>query len=418
MSHIDDGTIHAYLDGALDSYPASEGARIRQHLESCQECNLRLDRERAIRAEAEAILDRSAPMVQMPPLEDLRAVAAHRTAAARARGLSRINRWSWAASVVLALGTGWMLRGQVPGTSPRALMLEPVVSDAAGLPGVGAPESEDPAGLVAAEDESRSRAQSVQSGSEAGAVGSASDGSASDGSAPPAVGAGVPAEVEGDAAPAAVQTDAGKVVLGGRGARAAESMEMVDAMVDATGGEEESPVQGQPASPSPAAAAAAAGAQSTKVSPPEDLTATVRRAAPESGAVAQPLDQPRRFEVAVAENRPGDQPARTQLVEAAIAGQDRPQSGSLVVPGLEVVDVVWLENARVEGIVRVRQLTEEGDTIEISHLPSGTQSSDLDRLESEGRTELVAPIGDHWVVLRGRVAADRLSAYLRLLVGG
>ena len=42
MSHIDEGALHAYLDGALDSYPAAEATRIREHLESCAACAARL----------------------------------------------------------------------------------------------------------------------------------------------------------------------------------------------------------------------------------------------------------------------------------------------------------------------------------------------------------------------------------------
>ena len=33
MSHVDDGALHAYLDGALEEYPIAEARRVREHLE-------------------------------------------------------------------------------------------------------------------------------------------------------------------------------------------------------------------------------------------------------------------------------------------------------------------------------------------------------------------------------------------------
>ena len=46
MSHVDEGALHAYLDGALDEYPAAEGRRVREHLDLCPECAERLEVER------------------------------------------------------------------------------------------------------------------------------------------------------------------------------------------------------------------------------------------------------------------------------------------------------------------------------------------------------------------------------------
>ena len=110
MSHVDEGALHAYLDGALDEYPPGEARRVREHVETCAVCAAKLAEERKIRDEAHAILGLAAPEVVAPTLEELRAyVRASRPA--RTTVSMQIYRMGWAASVVLALGTGWMLRG-------------------------------------------------------------------------------------------------------------------------------------------------------------------------------------------------------------------------------------------------------------------------------------------------------------------
>lgn len=110
MSHVDKGALHAYLDGALDEYPAAEADRIREHLDQCVECGIRLEAERRVQMDAQAILGLAAPEVDMPSLEELRAYV-KRTREPRPAATVRIYRMGWAASVVLALGAGWMLRG-------------------------------------------------------------------------------------------------------------------------------------------------------------------------------------------------------------------------------------------------------------------------------------------------------------------
>jgi len=110
MSHVADGELHAYLDGALDEYPGSEARRVREHLESCAPCRTRLEEERGARDEAERILGLVAPDVEVPTFEELRAYVRANPGSVSTRS-ARLYRLSWAASVVLALGTGWMLRG-------------------------------------------------------------------------------------------------------------------------------------------------------------------------------------------------------------------------------------------------------------------------------------------------------------------
>lgn len=109
MSHVDDGALHAYLDGALDALPGPEAERIREHLAACDACARRLEEERAVRAEARSILDGASPALDdLPSLEELRALAA------AGRGSSvgaRLRHLGFAASLVLAVGAGWLLRG-------------------------------------------------------------------------------------------------------------------------------------------------------------------------------------------------------------------------------------------------------------------------------------------------------------------
>src|SRR5690606_5297442 len=69
MSHVDEGALHAYLDGALDEYPVAEARRIRAHLECCGPCIGRLEEERSVRERASAVLSAADAPVVMPPLE-------------------------------------------------------------------------------------------------------------------------------------------------------------------------------------------------------------------------------------------------------------------------------------------------------------------------------------------------------------
>ncbi len=110
MSHVDEGALHAYLDGALDEYPVAKARRIREHLDACAICTERLEVERALRSDAHAMLGMAAPNVDLPSFEELRAYV-ERTRPAPSRVSLRTTRLSWAASVMLALGIGWMLRG-------------------------------------------------------------------------------------------------------------------------------------------------------------------------------------------------------------------------------------------------------------------------------------------------------------------
>lgn len=139
MPHIDDGLLHAHLDGALAHVlPAAEAAAVARHLAGCADCRARLEHERALRTRAHGLLADAGPAGrEPPPFESLRARPAPRP---RRRALPL----AWAATVVLALGAGWMARAALQPSDPAETMrlsvatpesvelAEPVESAAAG----------------------------------------------------------------------------------------------------------------------------------------------------------------------------------------------------------------------------------------------------------------------------------------------
>ena len=81
------------------------------------------------RERAGEILSLAAPRVEAPTFEELRAYVR------RSQPVStvsvRLYRVGWAASVVLALGTGWLLRGQPTGPALAPVGAAPVASESA-----------------------------------------------------------------------------------------------------------------------------------------------------------------------------------------------------------------------------------------------------------------------------------------------
>jgi hypothetical protein len=102
MSHLEDGTLHALLDGEI---PSAELAPLEAHLSACAECRARLDAERTIRGEADGLVE----ILEAPAF----AVTAGPPAqAALARPPRRwVRDVAWAASIVLAAGLGYASRG-------------------------------------------------------------------------------------------------------------------------------------------------------------------------------------------------------------------------------------------------------------------------------------------------------------------
>jgi hypothetical protein len=93
MSHVDEGQLHAYLDGGLS---AMDAVRVERHLADCAPCREQLDKARGLVSRAAKLLEWASPPERaMPPLSDLRPAAPQwRTPV------------GWAATIVIALGLG------------------------------------------------------------------------------------------------------------------------------------------------------------------------------------------------------------------------------------------------------------------------------------------------------------------------
>jgi hypothetical protein len=115
MRHVDEGTIHAWLDGQITD-PAAV-AWIEEHLRWCEACGARLAEERAMLEQANALLALAAPAAEPPAFDDLVAKAGQSMPAAdsisgvKASGGGRwVLQLGWAASLAMAVGLGWMAR--------------------------------------------------------------------------------------------------------------------------------------------------------------------------------------------------------------------------------------------------------------------------------------------------------------------
>src|SRR6266700_1307665 len=118
MSHVDEGTLHAYLDGEL---PSGDRATLEAHVAQCATCRTALADERALRDRASAVLGRARPLERpTPPFEQIRRTPARRPWHVRMP-------FAWAASIVLALGVGYLLRG--PGRESAADKQQPIAAE-------------------------------------------------------------------------------------------------------------------------------------------------------------------------------------------------------------------------------------------------------------------------------------------------
>ena len=108
MSHADDGTLHAYLDGQLSPV---ERTQLEAHLASCPACRARLDEERGLIERADALLALATPPERaIPPFHQLRPSPSPPPPQPRPLWQFRLPA-VWAATVLLALGLGWYLGG-------------------------------------------------------------------------------------------------------------------------------------------------------------------------------------------------------------------------------------------------------------------------------------------------------------------
>lgn len=110
MSHLDEGTLHALLDGEI---PSEELAPVLAHLEGCADCRAKLDEARGLTALAMTLVDSlgdGAPRVAESP-----GTAPASVAPLPVRSRTPFHRQlAWAASVLLALVLGYSVREQSP----------------------------------------------------------------------------------------------------------------------------------------------------------------------------------------------------------------------------------------------------------------------------------------------------------------
>ena len=154
MSHLDEGQLHALLDGEVEP---SERVALESHLSSCSECARLLEESRAFMAEADDLVravdlpEPSASPVRVErPLPPPTPRAAVKPPAAPRLVVYR--RLGWAASLVLAAGLGYVANDlSRVSTEPS---VSAVRSAERAQPGAAAPESAGASALDSVADES------------------------------------------------------------------------------------------------------------------------------------------------------------------------------------------------------------------------------------------------------------------------
>jgi CarboxypepD_reg-like domain/Putative zinc-finger len=110
MLHLDDGTLQAWLDRPRSGLTASEREEVESHLAVCEACGRRLVEMDELSGRVDALLSVPAPLDEPIPSYEAVVARAHRHRGTRRRRF-RWTAGAWAASVVLALGAGWMAHG-------------------------------------------------------------------------------------------------------------------------------------------------------------------------------------------------------------------------------------------------------------------------------------------------------------------
>ncbi len=109
MSHIDEGLLHAYLDGETSG---AERSGLEEHIAGCAECRARLDDARSLRDRSAGVLRGSGPVeVTPPPFDEVLARSRVLETRRRVFRMNRLTALGWAATIVIAVGVGWIARG-------------------------------------------------------------------------------------------------------------------------------------------------------------------------------------------------------------------------------------------------------------------------------------------------------------------
>jgi len=348
MRHIDEGEIHAYLDGALDLVAGEDATAIREHLSTCEDCARRLEQERGIRAAAGEILQHSDPIeIPLPPLEELkeRALAPPAPEQVDESSPSRYVRWrawqiplTWAATVILALGIGWRTGVRFPGTSAPPIPAAPQglsrgISD---LDALSTAEESD-----ASPEASDLPAQDLEE--ESGAGFSPEDSRRQE-------------VVSSAVAPERAEADAMDFVRG--------------SMADVSGEREEGE-RAEPAAPPPEARQVmpTVALEMQRDSLIADSAMAGLRFVDVSTAMAEESRRDRGDLAArpMATNVAADEEVRAPVV-AGVTTEVQVAESSLAVPGLTVLAVKWEEWVPGQEGFMLRQLLPTGDTLELRYL--------------------------------------------------
>jgi hypothetical protein len=149
MSHVDEGRLSEYLDRRIEG--SSDRGEIERHLAECAECRERLEEVRAIRERAAHLLSVATPaQVAMPQFAEIEARARARRAPQRVLAMRRLTALGWAATIVLAVGVGWLARGSFgfggSQSEPLANRATAAAAETAKAAGQDSPVSTDAAG--------------------------------------------------------------------------------------------------------------------------------------------------------------------------------------------------------------------------------------------------------------------------------
>ena len=401
MRHVVEGELHAWLDGALDELGSRRALEVREHLRSCTECQERLAAEEASRARAIEVLALAAPeAVVAPPFEALveRAHVVNTEGEGSPPRISRTGRLGWAATVVIALGAGWMarelgLRPSVVSEAPSAsqtvepMGIAPVDASLGGPVQPGSLEREDMADL--------SRPLSLP--------------------AAPPLGAQV-----------AIDTGAPADAIASSGQGAAEVSTVTLAELDLVPLSGEVPVEslrdgfGELPEVEPSVSPRLAA---DKLSEREEPRVRVAGSTASAVSGREVLLQDRGAAIGVSAVRGpsfGGDRARDAQGDVEVTTEADPEEGSgLIVADLPVLRVEWTEMSPGRPGLQVLQQLASGDTLEIRFVRSGGTAADrvddplapvVNAPLRQGWSQVVRVHRDGWLVARARLGREELES--------
>lgn len=132
MPHLDDGVLHAMVDGEI---PSAELVAVQAHLAGCEPCRARLAEARAFATEARVLVEQVEPPGAGRQGGEAAGRLDGRAAGRQGGGLGSWRRLAWAASVVLAVGLGYQTGRRADGpTGGEIVAVAPAPPAAAEAP--------------------------------------------------------------------------------------------------------------------------------------------------------------------------------------------------------------------------------------------------------------------------------------------